>query len=146
MRLIVLGVALLTVALALPRNATPQAAGTAGDEERDQKFVEMLRREDPASAQQYVTLRDARSKTASDLRHAEAQYRSAGPELRSIVLPRLKHAQRAYAEASLALLDYFEGRDRGALAKYEAEIARITRGLAEYERTRAELRRLIDGP
>ena len=145
MKRILLAVTLLAVVLASPRTATSQASGTAGDEERDQKFVEMLRREDPASAEQYVALRDARSKAAGELRRVEVQYRAAGPELRSIALPQLKQAQRKYAETSLALLDYFESRDRVALARYQEEIVRITRGLAEYERTRAELRKLLDG-
>ena len=145
MKRILAAMTLLAVVLVSPRDARPQGAGTAGEEERDQKFVEMLRREDPAGAEQYFTLRDARGKAAGELRQAEAQYRSAGPELRSFALPRLKQAQRKYAETSLALLDFIEARDRGALTRYQEEIARITRGLAEYERTRAELRKLIDG-
>jgi hypothetical protein len=144
MKPILLGLALLAGVLGAPPGASSQASGPAGDAERDHKFVEMLRREDPAGAERYVTLRDARTRAAGELRQVEAQYRAAGPELRGLVLPRLRQAQRQYAEASLALLDYFEARDRGALARYQEEIARITRGLADYERMRAELRKLLD--
>ena len=143
MTLILVAMALLTV-LATPLDVMAQGPRPVEEEDRDQKFVEALRREDAASAEQYIALRDARKRAAGELQEAEAKYRSAGPEFRAVALPQLKKAQRKYAESSLALLDFFEARDRGVLARYQEEIARITRGLAEYERTRADLRKLID--
>jgi hypothetical protein len=136
---------LFAVAFTSPPRATAQPPGAPGSEERDRTFVEMLRREDPASAEQYVTLRDARSRAVAELHRMEEQYRAAGVALRPIALPQLRQAQRRYAEASLALLEFIDARDRRALATYREEIGRINKLLEEHERMRAELRRLLDG-
>ena len=75
----------------------------------------------------------------------QARYGAAGPELRPLLLPQLKEAQRRYAESSLAVLDFLDARDRRALARYEEEIGRIKALLDEHVRTRADLEKLRRG-
>ena len=135
------GATLLTSLLVSTPAAAPQAPGPADDNER--QFVEALRREDPSSAERYVALRDARSRAVADLRRVEAQYRAAGAELRSVFLSQLRQAERAYVESSLTLLDFLEARDRRMLGVYQQEIARIKGILEQHERTRAELKKLL---
>jgi hypothetical protein len=130
----------------LPLRALAQPSTAPGDDERERKFVEALQREDPASAERYVTLRDARAKAAAELQRAETQYRAAGTELGAVFLSRLKQAQRQFAESSLALLDFLEARDRRALAIYQQEISRINRLLEEHEQRRAEFKKLLSEP
>lgn len=139
------GVALLTALLASPPGALAQAHGGAADAERERQFVEALGREDPASAERYVTLRDARSQALAELRRVEEQYSGAGPELRPLLLSRLKQARRQFAESSLALLEFLDARDRRVLALYQEEIRRITGLLEEHTRARAELEKLLQG-
>ena len=137
--------ALLVALAASPGVALAQAPASTGDDERERKFIEALQRQDPASAERFVALRDARAKAVAELNRVEAQYRAAGLELRSIFLPQLRQAQSRYAESSLALLDFLDARDRQDLATYEREIARINRVLEERERMRAELGKLLQG-
>ncbi len=103
----VLAVAILLAALL----AGPAAAQTEGDEAT---FVETLRRNDPAAAERYVALRDAREKAVT-----------------------------TYAETSLALLDFLDARDREALASYQAAISRIGTLLEERKQARADLERIL---
>jgi hypothetical protein len=133
---------LLTVVLAASLPAAAQPRG-AEDVEREREFVEALRREDPAEADRYVALSDARAQSIAELRRAESQYAAAGPELRSAFAAPLRRAQQKYAEASLALLDYFDARERRAIVRYQEEIQRLTKHLEDRQRTRAELQRLL---
>jgi hypothetical protein len=134
---------LLAVLGISPPPAAAQAPKSAGDDEGDRKFVESLQREDPASAERYIALRNARMKAMDELRRAQEQYGAGGPELRPLSLPLLKQAQRRYAESSLALLDFLDARNRRALATYQEEINRINRLLEEHDGMRAELGRLL---
>ena len=133
---------LLTVALAAPSAAVAQAPG-ADEAERERAFVEALRREDPAEADRFVTLNDARTQAVNELRRVEAQYSAAGPELRSAFSGSLRRAQHKYAEASLALLDFFDARERRAIARYQEEIQRVQKAIEGRQRTRAELQKLL---
>ena len=130
-----------------PRAGDPpaQTRSSAADDERERAFVDALRGQDPAAAENYVRLRDARSEAIAKLKEAEAQYAAAGVELRPVVLPRLKHARARYAESSLALLDFFDARDQRALANYQSEIGRINVALEERKRARAEFEKLLRG-
>lgn len=139
------GAMVLTVLLASPPGAVAQARGDAGGDERERAFVEALRREAPAVAERYVALRDAREQAIAELQRAEARYNVAGAELRPVFLRPLRQARRTYAERSLALLDFFDARDRQALASYQEEISRISSRLEERKRTRAELEKLLGG-
>jgi len=136
--LVVIGVSLVT---AVGAHAQPRSA--AGDDERERTFVEQLRREDPSVAERYVTLRDARSQAITTLERAEAQYRAVGPELRAGFVGKLREAQREYARASLALLDFLDARDRQSVTTLQEEIGRINRLLEERARTRARLEDLL---
>jgi hypothetical protein len=115
--------------------------GQAGDE----GFIEYLRRQDPAAAERFVTLRNARDAALADYRQASERYSAGGPALRSVSLPALQQAKRRYAEASLALLDFLDERDRGLITKLEADIARVKRTLEERARDRTELQRMLRG-
>ena len=124
---------------AAPAVAQPRGADGA----REEAFVDDLRREDQATADRYVALRDARAQALAELRKAEAQYGAAGPELRGVFVRGLVQARKKYAETSLALLDFYEARDRAAITRYQEEIARITALGEERRRTRAELEKLL---
>ena len=117
----------------------------ADDPQREQAFVEALRREDPASADRYVALRDARTEAIAELRRIETQYNAAGTELRGLFTRPLLQARKKYAETSLALLDFFDERDRATVKRYQAEIEKITALGEERTRARAELQKLL-GP
>jgi hypothetical protein len=122
-----------------------QERNQAPDDERDRAFVEGLRREDPAEAARYTELRDARRVAIAELQKLQTRYAAAGPELRPVMLPQLKDAQRRYAETSLAVLDFLDARDRRALARYEEEVGRIRALLEEHTRTRADLEKMRRG-
>ncbi len=111
----------------------------------DEGFIEYLRRQDPAAAERFVTLRSARDAALADYRQASERYSAGGPALRSVSLPALQQAKRRYAEASLALLDFLDERDRGLITKLEADIARVNRTLEERARDRTELQRMLRG-
>ena len=133
---------LLAVALAAAPAVDAQTR-SAEETERERGFIEALRREDPAEADRYVVLSDARAQAIADLRRAEGQYNAAGPELRSAFAAPLRRAQRKYAETSLALLDFFDARERRAVARYQEEIQRLQKLVEDRERTRAELQKLL---
>jgi hypothetical protein len=141
----VLRAAVLLVAVVATPGVVPAQQGRAADDDGERRFVESLRRDDPAAAERYVTLRDARREAITELQRVQEQYRGAGAELRAIFLPTLKQAERRYAEASLALLDFLDARDRQALASYQEQIARITGLLEERQRARSELEQLRRG-
>jgi len=127
--------------LVLVLAATP-ALAQPGD---DAGFIEYLRRQDPAAADRFVTLRNARDAALADYRQASERYSAGGPALRSVSLPALQQARRRYAEASLAVLDFLDERDRGVIAKLEADAARVKHLLEERARDRAELQRMLRG-
>ena len=136
---------LMLGAVAMPPDCRAQPRPESADDQSDARFVEMLRREDPASAERYSALRDARTQAIAELQKAQAQYNGASPEFKVVFLSQLKQARRKYAETSLALLDFLEARDRRMLATYENEIARLNGLLDERKRTRDELEQLLRG-
>ena len=144
----VIGAAVLVIAVVLAGAPVShaQAPGAAGaSDDRERAFVEELRREDPGQADRYVALRDGRNEAVTEVQKAQARYNAAGPELRPLVVRRLRDAQRIYAERSLALLDFLDERARRAAAHYQEEINRINRLLEERAGTRADLEKLKRG-
>ena len=142
--LAVCGALLLSWPLSVPPLVANAQAPGAQETERERQFVEALRREDPAEADRFVALSDARAQAIAELRRAEGQYSAAGPELRSAFAASLRRAQQKYAEASLALLDFFDAREHRAIARYQEEIQRVQKTLEDRQRTRAELQRLLN--
>ena len=136
-------VALSAGALGAVPGALAQAPESGAGDERERTFVEGLRREDPAEADRYVALRDARNQALHDVQKAQQRYTAAGPELRSLFAQQLRDVQRKYAQRSLALLDFLDARERRALARYQDEIGRINRLLEERGRSRAELEKML---
>jgi len=65
------------------------------------------------------------------------------PELRAAFLAKLRGARRAYAETSLAILDFLDDRDTKALTEYQAAIADLRALLARRAQARAELEQLL---
>jgi hypothetical protein len=135
--------AVAAAAIAATAQPVPAQPPTPAESDRERAFVESLRRDDPATADRYVALRDARAAAIAELRKVEAQYNGAGPELRGIFVRPLRDAQRKYAETSLALLDFYDARDRDAIARYQEEIARITTAIESRKKTREELEKLL---
>jgi hypothetical protein len=144
-RALPVGAVLVAVLVASTPVGFAQERNPAAEDERDRPFIEALRREDPADAARYTELRDARRGAIAELQTVQMRYGAAGPELRPLLLPQLKDAQRRYAESSLAVLDFLDARDRRALARYEEEIGRIKALLEEHTRTRADLEKLRRG-
>jgi hypothetical protein len=136
---------LVLLALAGPGGAAAQPRDLAGEEARERSYVDALRREDAAMADRYVALRDARARAIADLRRAQERFNAMPPELRPGLVSEMRQAERAYAESSLALLDFLDARDRGAIARYEAEVGMVRRHLEERGATRAELEKLLRG-
>jgi hypothetical protein len=135
-------VVLLVLVLAAPGvvGAQPRAASEA---EREQAFIDELRREDAAAADRYVALRDVRAQALTELHRVEVQYNGAGADLRGLFVRSLVQARKKYAETSLALLDFYDERDRGAVTRYREEIGRITGIIEQRQKTRAELQKLL---
>jgi hypothetical protein len=134
---------LLLLALAAPAAAQPR--DRAAEEAHERAYVDALRREDAAIADRYVALRDARAQAIADLRRAQERFNAMPPALRAGLVGEMRQAERAYAERSLALLDFLDARDRGTVARYEEEIGRLRRHLEERGATRAELEKLLRG-
>jgi hypothetical protein len=131
---------LLGTAMAAGAQAPP-AAREEADSAR--AFIEMLRRTDPAAAAQFTALREARDRSVVELRETQAQYAAAGPELRAAFIGKVRGAQRRYAEASLAILEFLDARDTKTLRDYQAAIAEITAMIENRRQTRAELQRML---
>ncbi len=144
-RTMLVGATVLALLWACPPGSGAQAPGSVGADERERTFVEALRRDDPASAERYVALRDARAQAIDELQRVQAQYNAVGSALQPAFLRPLRQARRKYAESFLALLDFIDARDRRALASYEKEISRINGLLEQHKRTRAELEKLLQG-
>jgi hypothetical protein len=141
---LVYGVIAVAVAalLACAGDARAQAPATS-EEDREQAFVDSLRREDPATAERYVALRDARAQALSEMRSVELQYNNAIPGVRGLFVNSLREARRRYAETSLALLEFFDARDKESVIRYQEEIGKINRLIEERKRTRAELEKML---
>lgn len=142
-----MGAASLSAAVLLSVVGAPAQTpgGAGGMDEREQAFVDALRRDNPDEASRYVALRDARNQAIDDVKKAQARYSAAVPELRPMFVQQLRDAQRVYAERSLALLDFLDARERRALSHYQDEINRINRVLEERAQSRAELEKLKRG-
>lgn len=134
---------LLLLAVAAPTAA--QLRDRAAEEAHERAYVDALRREDAAIADRYVALRDARAQAIADLRRAQERFNAMPPALRAGLVGEMRQAERAYAERSLALLDFLDARDRSTVARYEEEIGRLRRHLEERGATRAELEKLLRG-
>jgi hypothetical protein len=137
-----------TVSIGAALSAWPATvrAQNALEEERERQFVEVLRKEDPADADRWTALRETRRRALSEMREAENQYGAAGPVLRSLALPRLTQAQRKYAEASLAVLDFLDTRDRRILANYHNAVKQLNEVLDERKRARTEFQKMLEAP
>ena len=133
-------VAVVAAALAWAGTALAQSRG---EDEREQTYLDVLRREDAAVAERYVALRDARAQALTDMRKVEAQYNAAGPPLRGLFVNALRQARKKYVESSLALIDFFDARDRLNIGRYQEEIGKLNALIAERQRTRAELEKLL---
>ena len=136
---------LMLLLLALVGPAAAQPRDPAEEEARERSYVDALRREDAATADRYVALRDARARAIADLRRAQERFNAMPPALRAGLVGEVRQAERAYAERSLALLDFLDARDRGLIARYEEEIGRVRRHLEERGATRAEMEKLLRG-
>ena len=135
--------ATLALLTAAPAFAQPATKAPAADE--DAAFIEYLRRQDPASAERFIELRDARAAAQAEFQRASERYAAGGPALRPVALPALQQARRRYAETSLALLDFLDTRDRGVIARLESDIERVKRGLENRAKDRVQLERMLRG-
>ena len=118
----------------------------------DAPFVEFLRREDPATAERYLALRNARDAAIAELQQAQARYNGGGPALRPVSLPPLRQARQRYVETSLALLEFLDARDRATLLRLDAaaerlkgDARRLNEALEERAHTRAEIQKNFGG-
>jgi hypothetical protein len=137
MRLLVFVIlAIATAAAAQPRTADDDTA-------REQALVEALRAEDAALADRYIALRDERARALAGLRKVETQYNGIGPGLRQIYAAPYRDARRTYATASLALLDFFEARDRAMITRYQDEIGKINGFIEQRQKTRVEFEKML---
>jgi hypothetical protein len=134
---------LLAFLLNAPLDGLAQPKNGPADNDREQAFTDALRAQDPAAADRFVALRDARERALSELRTVETRYIAVGPELRPAFVTELRQARRNYAQTSLAFLDFLDERDRDAIARYQQEVGRIDQLLDERRKTRAELEKLL---
>ena len=118
-------------------------AQSRSEAEREQTYLDALGREDAAAVERYIALRDARAQALTDMRKVEAQYNGAGPQLRGLFINALRQARKKYVETSLALIDFFDARDRLNIGRYQEEIGKLNTLMAERQRMRAELEKLI---
>ena len=121
----------------------PKGTLAPGEDASARAFVEALRRKDPVAAARFQALREARERSVTELRAAETRYAAGGPELRAAFLAKLRGARRAYAETSLAILDFLDDRDTTTLTEYQAAIAELRALLEQRKQTRAELEKLL---
>jgi len=110
---------------------------------REKAFVESLRREDPASADRFIALRDAQQKALAELQSTESRANAVPPVLRPSFLPQLKQARQKYVESELKILDFLDERDRAIVARLEEEIGRFKRELEKRQKSRDELKKLL---
>jgi len=129
--------------VAAPAFAQPAAKDRGADQ--DAGFIEYLRRQDPAAAERFITLRNAREAALAEMQQATERYGAGGPALRPVSLPALQQARKRYAEASLALLDFLDERDRAVIAKLEADVERVKHSLENRAHDRVQLERMRRG-
>jgi len=139
----VTAVGLVAALVTTTGDAGAQPRGVATEDEREQAFVESIRRDDPASADRYLELRNARSAALADLRKAELQYNNAHPEMRRLFVNGVRQARRRYGETALALLDFLDAHDRGNVLRYQDEIGKLNAVIEERKKVRAELEKLV---
>ena len=134
--------AALLAIFALPTFA---AAQQAKDDQaaREDAFIEMLRGEDPASAEKFTALRDAQRQALAELQKIESRANALGPSLRGSAVPQLKQARRKFAEAQLKILDFLDERDRKVMARLQDDLARFNRELDDRKKARDELQKLL---
>jgi hypothetical protein len=134
--------ALLLALLALPDVLSAQADKGDGAA-RERAFIETLRRENPASADRFIALRDAAQQALAELRRREARANAMPTGLRGPLLPGLKQAERNYVDAQFKILDFLDERDRRIIANLQEEAAQFKRALEERQRSREELKKLL---
>src|SRR6266508_579360 len=134
--------AMLLAILASPCVAAAQPDKGDGTT-REKAFVEALRREDPASADRFIALRDAQQKALAELQSTESRANAVPPVLRPSFLPQLKQARQKYVESELKLLAFLDERDRAIVARLEEEIGRFKRELEKRQKSRDELKKLL---
>jgi hypothetical protein len=110
---------------------------------REQAFIEALRREDPASADRFIALRDAQQKALAELQSTASRANALPPALRPSFLPQLKDARRKYVDSQLKILDFLDDHDRGIVARLQEEIGRFKRELEGRQKSRDELKKLL---
>jgi hypothetical protein len=134
--------ALLLALLASPDVLSAQADKGDGAA-RERAFIETLRRENPASADRFIALRDAAQQALAELRRREARANAMPTGLRGPLLPGLKQAERNYVDAQFKILDFLDERDRRIIANLQEEAAQFKRALEERQRSREELKKLL---
>jgi hypothetical protein len=134
--------AMLLAVLASPcvAAAQPDRGDSAA---REKTFVEALRREDPASADRFIALRDAQQKALAELQSTESRANAVPPVLRPSFLPQLKQARQKYVDCQLKIFDFLDERDRGIVARLQEEIGRFNRDLEGRQKSRDELKKLL---
>jgi hypothetical protein len=110
---------------------------------REREFIETLRRENPASAERFIALRDASDQALAELRRREGQINAMPTDLRGPLLPPLKQAQRKYVDAQFKILDFLDERERRIIATLQEEAAQFKRAIEERQRSREELKKLL---
>lgn len=110
---------------------------------REKAFIEALRRDDPASADRFLALRDAQQKALAELQRTESRANAVPPVLRSSFLPQLKQARQKYVDSQLKILDFLDEHDRAIVARLQEEIGRFNRELEGRQKSRDELKRLL---
>jgi hypothetical protein len=133
--------ALLAVSV-LPTAAAAQPS-RADQTANEQAFIEVLRREDPASAEKFITLRDGQKEAFAELQKSEGRANAMPPELRASFIPQLKQARRKYAESQFKVLDFLDERDRKVIARLQEDIGRFNRELDERRKAREDLNKLL---
>jgi hypothetical protein len=131
------------VILAIATAAVAQPRTVDDDTAREHTLIEALRAESGALADRYIALRDERARALAGLRKVEAQYNGIGPGLRQIYAAPYRDARRTYATASLALLDFFEARDRAMITRYQEEIGKIDGFIEQRRQTRGEFEKML---
>jgi len=138
---IVLCAMLLTSLVAPSIAAAQQDRGDAGPSE--QAFIDMLRREDPTSAERFIALRDAERQALAELRRKEGRANAMPPSLQGALVPQLKQARRTYVESELKVLDFLDEYDHRTLVRLEENVAKLNRILEDRQRQREELKKLL---
>src|SRR5262249_44245262 len=133
--------AVLLATLVAPSVAVGQQ--DRGDTAREQAFIDTLRREDPASAERFIALRDAQQQALAELRRKEGQANAMPPSLQGSFIPQLKQARRKYVDSQLKILDFLDEHDRRSILRLKEDLAQLNQILEERQRSRDELKKLL---